>query len=358
MKKNLMRIVSLSAVLLVFSMIMTGSLTVTASSGTVYESEPNNTAATANMTYDDYDSYGTISSASDVDWWKVTFSSEGIANFYLGSIPSGCNYQLCVYNYTGNVLLVKSLRSSNSSELCKVHVRAGEAYYIKIYSASGYSSTDTYKFRFKRYDLNGARIFTCSYINNGHNESGANDWNPVVSGMGFSSSVLLGKNAAYVYSYMPDYSIVMFNTHGTPGEVRLHSSANLYTSLFADDTSVILPDRAIGSYPSSSSLSNNVLVIYDTCESGCTDSVRGNLVNKTISKGAFCCIGWNQSIPTDDANLWVKKFLTYCANGKNVSDAISLTNDWVDTHQTSFYDPNAIKDINVGSSRTSSCLIG
>ena len=187
MKKNLMRIVTVFLALLLFSALSAGSLNVSASSGTVYESEPNNTAATADWTYDDYDSYGTISSTSDVDWWKVSFSSAGIANFYLGSIPSGCNYQLRVYDYTGNKLLVESIKSSNTSELCKVHVRAGEAYYIKIYSDSGYSYTDTYKFRFKRYDLNGARIVTCPDINSGLNQSGSNDCSSIVSNMSDSS---------------------------------------------------------------------------------------------------------------------------------------------------------------------------
>ena len=48
-----------------------------ASSGTVYESEGNNTIDHADETSDDKDNYGKISSASDVDVWEITFSEEG-----------------------------------------------------------------------------------------------------------------------------------------------------------------------------------------------------------------------------------------------------------------------------------------
>ena len=68
-----------------------------AASGTINESENNNTVSAADKTYDDYDNYGAISSTSDVDWWKVTFTQNGEANFWLGNIPSGCNYNLYLY---------------------------------------------------------------------------------------------------------------------------------------------------------------------------------------------------------------------------------------------------------------------
>ena len=62
----------------------------------MFESENNNSIATADITYNDYDSYGSISYAGDVDFWKVTFPSEGMVNFYLGNIPSGCNYDMII----------------------------------------------------------------------------------------------------------------------------------------------------------------------------------------------------------------------------------------------------------------------
>ena len=68
---------------------------------TWYETEPNNTQGTATLTYDDYDNFGKISTLSDIDWWKVGFSSAGNANFWLGNIPSGCDYDLEIYTMAG-----------------------------------------------------------------------------------------------------------------------------------------------------------------------------------------------------------------------------------------------------------------
>lgn len=357
-KRYVWRVILLSVILVLIMTLFSGSLSISASSGTVYESESNNTVSTADLTYDDYDSYGTISSTSDIDWWKVTFTSEGIANFYLGSIPSGCDYQLRVYNYTGNKLLVESLKLSNSSELCKVHVRAGEAYYIKVYSASGYSLTDSYKFRFKRYALNGSRIFTSQHINHMYNKQGSDDWNTVLESMGYDSSVLLNKSADYVYTNMPNYSLTLFNTHGVPGGVCLYISSTSYTSLYGNSyAGMTSNDRAIENY-SSSSLSNNVLVLYDSCGSGATSSNYGNLVDKSINKGAFASLGWADSVYTVDANLWGEKFLEYCANGKNVGNAVRLANSWAEDNNLITHYHLLVENQYCGSSRLFAALIG
>lgn len=62
----------------------------------LYESEPNGLFSSANLTYDDYDNYGYISSTSDVDYYKVKFNSNGNANFWLGSIPPGTDFDLYI----------------------------------------------------------------------------------------------------------------------------------------------------------------------------------------------------------------------------------------------------------------------
>ena len=108
--------------------------------GTVNESESNNTMATADVTYDDYDSFGTLGSSSDVDWWKVSFTMSGTANFWLGNIPSGCNYDISVYSQAG-MLLGESYNSGTTAELVQVDVTAGTYYYIKVDSAASSSSS-------------------------------------------------------------------------------------------------------------------------------------------------------------------------------------------------------------------------
>lgn len=118
--------------------------------GTLYESESNNTYSTADRTYDDYDNYGALSSTSDVDWWVVSFSSAGEANFWLGNIPSGCDYELTLYASNGTTLLASSRNGSNTAELITYSVSANTKYYACIYSYSG-SSSSQYLFSAKNY---------------------------------------------------------------------------------------------------------------------------------------------------------------------------------------------------------------
>jgi len=88
----------LVAVTVTLSLICSVSLiSVYAASGTKYEVESNDTFQTANRTFDDYDNYGKISSEFDSDCWFITFAYEGMANFWLGDIPPGCDYNLYVY---------------------------------------------------------------------------------------------------------------------------------------------------------------------------------------------------------------------------------------------------------------------
>lgn len=114
------------------------------------ESESNNTRSKANRFWDDYNVYGKISSRSDVDYFKITFKKSGKANFYLGKIPSGRNYDLYLYNRNGSKLR-SSTNSRNKSELISYKVTKNRTYYIKVKSRSGYSSKE-YLLRAKVYE--------------------------------------------------------------------------------------------------------------------------------------------------------------------------------------------------------------
>lgn len=140
---------ALCAAVLLFSAVMSAS----AAAGTKYESESNNTYTTANRTVNDYDSFGKISTAGDIDYWVVRFTKGGSANFYLGNIPTGCNYDLRIYDSNGTTLLRSSANSGNSHELITMTVSSGRDYYIRINSASG-ASTAYYLFRTKVYPSN------------------------------------------------------------------------------------------------------------------------------------------------------------------------------------------------------------
>lgn len=117
----------LLTLIMVISMMSTVSSPAKAAAGTIYESEGNNTFATADVTYDDYNNYGAINSANDVDWWEITYNTGGMINIWLGNIPAGCNYDIYVYRASeqamGNfVECAKSVRTSGVQELIKMRV--------------------------------------------------------------------------------------------------------------------------------------------------------------------------------------------------------------------------------------------
>lgn len=90
--KKLFHSARILVIVFVISFVMT--LLVSASSGSINEKEPNNIYSKATRTYDDRNNYGMISTKSDVDWFVVRFSKAGKANFWLGHVPSGCDYDL------------------------------------------------------------------------------------------------------------------------------------------------------------------------------------------------------------------------------------------------------------------------
>ena len=148
------------------------SFSASAASGTVYESEPNDDFSTADWTYNDYNSYGAISQSDfngKGDMWKITVPYSGYANFYLGHIPSGCNYELCIYKHDLSGVLAYSYNTGNKRELVSAYVEAGKTYYIYVFSISGYSSSN-YLLRVKVYPVKTLSMnlyeqpndFTCS----------------------------------------------------------------------------------------------------------------------------------------------------------------------------------------------------
>lgn len=112
--------------------------------------EPNdsfNTAAAVN-TGVWYESY--ISSTSDNDWYSfpVSVPSGSARNIdvYLQSIPPGTNYNLELYS-PSNQLLRSSTQPSNNDEFIRYYTTSSGAYRMRVYSASGFSHTDSYRFR-------------------------------------------------------------------------------------------------------------------------------------------------------------------------------------------------------------------
>lgn len=116
-----------------------------------YEVESNNTIALADRIYDDDTTYGTIGYSGDVDFFKVLFTSAGNANFWLGDIPSGEDYDFYLYDANGN-LLKSSTTTANQEQIYNFPVIANTWYYMKVIGYNGsYNTNDYYRIRAKNY---------------------------------------------------------------------------------------------------------------------------------------------------------------------------------------------------------------
>ena len=133
----------------------------TRGAGQITETEPNDTPETADITFDDFDNYGTmtvyndpsnpsVDLPGDTDYWKVTFNQSGSANFWLGNIPSGCDYDIILFNDAGQQIGYSS-NYGQTDELIQEDVEANKTYYIAITSYGSVVSSSQYLFRTKNY---------------------------------------------------------------------------------------------------------------------------------------------------------------------------------------------------------------
>ncbi len=115
-----------------------------------YEVEPNDIPAQANIIYDDDTTYGTMNSPGDVDYYRVQFPSSGNANFWLGDIPSGQDYDLYLYSAAGE-LLQRSTTSNNQEQIYNFPVIGNTWYYLCVRNARNTYSPSYYRIRAKNY---------------------------------------------------------------------------------------------------------------------------------------------------------------------------------------------------------------
>lgn len=107
---------------------------------TVYETESNNTSGTANPVSTGDIVRGAINPVGDRDWFRVVFPASGVLNLSLSNIPSGCDYELCLYDSSVNPIAT-SLTPGSVDEHISYNVTAGRIYYIQVYAYQGTSSS-------------------------------------------------------------------------------------------------------------------------------------------------------------------------------------------------------------------------
>lgn len=125
---------------------------------TIYESENNGSISTSDQTYSNYDNVGAISTAGDEDYWKLTFDETGTgvgsANFWLGNVPSDCNYRMTIFENAGgnryNAYVVDFNKDGGQELLQNFDVFTGIEYYIRIDSATYDKSSSQYLMRVRQ----------------------------------------------------------------------------------------------------------------------------------------------------------------------------------------------------------------
>lgn len=348
--KKLKRIIAYA--LIATSFVCTVPFETFAASGTVYESESNDVRASANRTYDDYDNFGTISSSSDVDWWVFTASYTGFANIWLGSIPSGCNYDLYMYLNDGTYLAC-SVQTSGTQEIIRCRITANSSYYVKVVTAGGYSSSQ-YKLRIKNNPIGYVRYF--AYNNSSINTQGTGEASmQYIWQMGYDGQYYLNNSAEPIYNTLPSSRIAVIDSHGGPGRIRCDESSSNNTRLYAvANSSMSSSDRAISSY-TDGALSEVRFVMFSGCNTGVYDSSFGNLVDQSLQKGASCVVGWNQNLDIYYSAEWNKEFFRQCTLNKNVANAMTGADNYIRDMDITQY--NIMQDRYSGVSRTASVVI-
>ncbi len=330
------------------------------------ETEPNGEYTQAKRIYDDTNNYGYISSAGDVDWWVISFDTEGFANFYLGSLPK--NYKMQIYKNNGSNLIAVSNddaafdENSKSNELFRIRVYQGINYYIKISgnSNSAYHSSDSYKLRCKVYALKPARVFTVDennvLIDDGldpiYTRDVAQNIIPSLWSMGYTAIEYENNSANAATTVYSTSDIIVTASHGYSG-IMIFNSSRLFANQIGSTTNSA--DKSL--YSDAGDASELDLVIYGTCFSGC-DSNFGNLVDVTLEKGAYACFGWENTIYTTPMAIWFDKLFEELATGKTVAEAISCAHDHITEYENGEDFIDGIRNIYDGSSRLDKLILG
>ena len=288
---------------------------------TVSYASGNNTPATATEITDDQSYYSTISSTSDVDWYKIKFNITGTANFYLGSVPSNCDYELEVYKNNGTTLLANSALGGNgASETIRCRVNANQYYYLKVIASSHQNTSDTYLIRGKVYSSTSGKIFSFNYtVSDGHQINSTPSaqvamnyiWN-----MKYSGSVYENNAASTAYNSMLGTSIFCVINHANAGYISfskpVSGSTAVETSYLCGSSSV---HPSVSQYITNTRLSEMELAIYAGCCSGCIPASGTSLISATLSAGAKNCIGFTEEINIGATHCWIEKFFQYCRDG-------------------------------------------
>ena len=192
----------------------------------------------------------TISSSTDVDWYRFTTSSSGYSLVTLGNLPA--DYDLSLYGGTCSTLLATSHRSNREYDEIYRSLSAG-TYFVKVQRYAPFTSsmaTSPYALRFKRLaegvqvlsytgwtDSAGYRHLVGELLNNTPDRR---RWIQIDATLYNSSNVAIGSALGY-----PDFQFLMPRTR-SPFEIAFRIPAGYHHSRLAIGRSSVTAAIPVG----------------------------------------------------------------------------------------------------------------
>ncbi len=201
------------------------------------ETEPNNTAATANVLPLNGSNSGAINPAGDVDWYKVTTTSDGQLNITV--TPTSGKY-MWIYLYDNNGTILLNSGNSNTTFTVGSDGLAAGTYYVQV---NTYYSSDTSSYTISSalttiaqpndaepdstralaltLPLNNKTTGHINYYYNNHRDSA--DWYKITTtGDGLLKLTLTSNNGQYVWAYLYDNDgVTVLNSNNTNGTLDI-----------------------------------------------------------------------------------------------------------------------------------------
>jgi len=281
--------------------------------------EPNNSFETARSisTYGSIDA--TIHKSTDVDYYVVNCSSNGVLDITLSNIPYGCDYRFVVYDSYRNQI-AETATSGNGNKSLSVAISYGK-YFLKIYSRSG--SNETTKYRLKT-TTRTSSMYVNGYIH------------PYIKPAG---------NAAHSYTTIANLPIqIIYAPRNNMSAQRVVTTATT-NSLGKFSASFSLPNDTgrlfVKIYPSDSTLSVRTLdntvptllyeIPFNAANISFDTTDRKDLTDQMLVSMSLWRLGKNAlAIYPSKGNYSCKQLVLCCTAGKECTTASS--NDYINVN--------------------------
>jgi len=133
--------------------------------------------------------------------------------------------------------------------------------------------------------------------------------------MGYSASRYLNSNADSAFSRMASDNVFFFDGHGDAGRILFKQNG----------VSTIITGNNLN-YPRLSSyiygeLNDVALAVYMACNTANTNTINGNLLDESTSRGIDTALGFSNSINSAQSGYWSNRFWYYLDERYNFNDA-------------------------------------